>query len=73
MDFSKDKKILAVCEKADTAICVLYNVQKLLDQVREEVKNKKVLYPMCNKVVEKKRILVSNEIAGTSFVDADFG
>ena len=62
-----------MCEKADTAICVLYNVQKLLDQVREEVKNKKVLYPMCNKVVEKKRILVSNEIAGTSFVDADFG
>ena len=62
MAFSKDKKILAVCEKADTAICVLYNVQKLLDQVREEVKNKKVLYPLCNKVVEKKEYLCQTRL-----------
>lgn len=58
---SKDKNTLAVCEKAPKAICVLYNVGKMLELIIEEVRTKKVT-SIFTKIIDKKKILVSNEI-----------
>jgi hypothetical protein len=60
-----------VCEKATKAICVLYNVGKMLDQIKDEVRVKKVT-SIFSKIIEKKKILCSNEIQSTEFVAAEF-
>jgi len=41
MALSKDKKYLAVCERATRAVCVIYNVGRFLDTIRAEIKSKK--------------------------------
>jgi len=58
---SKDRKTLAVCERAPKALCVIYNVGKMLEQIIEEVKMKKVT-SIFTKIIEKKKVLVSSEI-----------
>ena len=37
---SRDKKYLAVCERASKAVCTVYNVQRFLDTIKAEVKKK---------------------------------
>jgi hypothetical protein len=41
MALSSNKKTLAVCEKSSKAIVSLYNVGKILEYVKEEVRYKK--------------------------------
>lgn len=52
-------------------MCVIYNIGKVLEQIIEEVKMKKVT-SIYTKILDKKKILVSNEIKAEEFVAADF-
>lgn len=58
---TRDKKTLAVCEKASKAICSIYNVDRLLQLIKDEIKGKKFT-PINKKVLEKRKVLFTNEI-----------
>lgn len=60
MALSRDKKFLAVCERSPKAICSVYNVGRFLETIKTEVKTKKHT-SFDPKVIEKKKILFSNE------------
>lgn len=57
---TKDKNTLAVCERAGKAICSIYNVGRLLEVIKEDVKTKKIT-PI-KKILEKRKVLFTNEI-----------
>jgi len=46
-------------------------MQRLLELIKEEIKNKK-FNSINNRIIEKKKILCSAEITATEFIAADF-
>jgi hypothetical protein len=68
---SPNKNHLAVCERATKAVCTVYNVHRLLELIKEEMRIKKV-NSINHKIIEKKKILCSTEYNATEFVAVDF-
>jgi hypothetical protein len=62
MTLSPSKKYLAVCEKAQKAICSVYNIQAFMVPSRDK---KALVYDSNNK---KKRVLIAAELDASEYV-----
>ena len=62
---SQNRKFLAVCEKASTAICTVYSIGKLLESALE--KRSVTIFD-----AKRRRVLCSNEDPAKEFVSVDF-
>lgn len=73
MALSSSRKYLAVCEKGTKAICSVYNVGRILEQIKSENRNKKpssVTYD--HQAIKTRRTLCSADLKAESFVAVDF-
>ena len=68
MALTANRKNLAVCEKSTKAICQIYNVGKLL----ENMKDKKKVEGIVSSIIKKKRLLINPESNATHFISCDF-
>jgi|APCry1669189241_1035207.scaffolds.fasta_scaffold24694_2 hypothetical protein len=68
MALTANRKNLAVCEKASKAICHVYNVGKILEQI----KDKKQTSGLDQSIIKKKRLLINPESSATHFISCDF-
>ena len=71
MALSANKNFLAVCERSVKAVCTVYNVHRMLELIKEEMKTKK-FNSINHRIIEKKKILCSTEYAATEFAAVDF-
>lgn len=70
MALSHNRKHLAVCEMAKTAVVSVYNIAKMLEFFRDKKTNEKVVIDHAN--IKKKRMLCSSDYAAKSFISVDF-
>lgn len=64
-----NRKLLAVCERANKAVCSVYNVQKFLEGIKDKKAGSHV-FDQSN--FKKKRVLISSEYDAREFLSADF-
>jgi len=70
MALSHNRKHLAVCEMAKSAVVSVYNISKMLEFFRDKKTNEKVVIDHAN--IKKKRMLCSSDYSAKSFISVDF-
>jgi hypothetical protein len=63
------KKIIAVCERGTQAICSIYQINKIVESIKQKKGSQQ---PVDSSIISKRKVLVMTESTATDFLSVEF-
>lgn len=69
MNMNAGRRLLAVCETSSQAICSIYNIQKIVESIKEKKGQQSSIDPS---VLKKRKIILAPDSEATQFLAVEF-